>query len=262
MTNPSDDPQYITRNLEPPITLGPHRLHYQYSVTVPQTYLTLVSVLQGIAFGVLLLSVRLPTQASAAQILRFMLFDQHLYLAFLASSLLILLIWSQFIYVSMFVIWPLSTLQTALIYLVALAEVITFREIDSIPVWAAGMGLTAIVGALIRTTNLRFQEEADFVSAAAKKVWTHRQKPDALLYSGLGILWIAAAASLGVFASDLQRIALALPDVCVWLVLALTNIVLIVIIIRDVRWRQVFLTALTDESDMYIAKNGVIRYKS
>src|SRR5437660_1565134 len=55
----------ITRLHEiPTLKLGPRRFHYLYSAVLPQVHLNLVSILQGIAFAVLLLNIPLPNNIS------------------------------------------------------------------------------------------------------------------------------------------------------------------------------------------------------
>jgi len=98
----------ITRDQEqPPLTFGPKRIHYLYSVVLPQIHLTLVSVLQGIVFGVLLVSIPLPPTSSWPTILYYLL-DHYFYLPYGISSVVIIIIWIQFVEVTMFLFWPLS----------------------------------------------------------------------------------------------------------------------------------------------------------
>src|SRR5205085_8095055 len=96
----------ITRNHEiPTLTISPQRFHYYYSSVLPQIHLTLVSVLQGIAFGVLLLGIPLPHDTTRLPAFEF-LFQQYLYLPYIISSLLILSIWKQFVAACIFSTWP------------------------------------------------------------------------------------------------------------------------------------------------------------
>ena len=72
----------ITRNHEiPTLTISPQRFHYLYSAVMPQIHLTLVSVLQGIAFGVLLLGIPFPTSFES-------LFQLYFYFPYLISGII------------------------------------------------------------------------------------------------------------------------------------------------------------------------------
>lgn len=55
----------ITRGREQPsLEYGPQRIHYIYSVAIPQGYLTLFSILQGLVFSILLTDIPLPKRRS------------------------------------------------------------------------------------------------------------------------------------------------------------------------------------------------------
>lgn len=55
-------------NESPPLSLGPKRLHYQFSAALPQVHLTLVSIVQGIAFGVLFQDLPVPRRGDIAHL--------------------------------------------------------------------------------------------------------------------------------------------------------------------------------------------------
>lgn len=79
---------------------------------------------------------------------------QHFYLAYLASALVILFIWLQFVHASLNVIWPLSLVQAGLVFSLACVEVFALREIRSLPLWFIWMGVAGIIGGVIRLRNL------------------------------------------------------------------------------------------------------------
>ncbi len=119
----------------PPLRFGINRFYYLYNTSLPQLHLILISILQGLAFGVLLLDDSLlPDQFSWDAVFRFLL-QEHPYLQFIGSSLVILLVWMDFVYASLIFIWPASFLQAGLIYLIALTEILTFKEINNWLVW-------------------------------------------------------------------------------------------------------------------------------
>lgn len=247
----------ITRNQEtPPLTLGPRRLHYQYSVVLPQTTLTLVSVLQGIVFGLLLVNTPiLPTYTALSW--NFLL-QQYFYLPYIISATLILLIWQQFVSATLLGIWPSSLFQSALIFLMVLAEILTFRKIGFFSIWLFGLGCIGIIGGGTRLNNLRFISKGTFEPRPSlqKAAITLRkaQKRDGLLYISLGIvvvLW-----GLG-YNQLLQYIPL-MP----WIVLLVLIGVLLSITITYNRSRQSYLSEIVEGSDLIVLPHGVIGYES
>ncbi len=247
----------VTYNQEmPPLTAGPKRLHYQISVVLPQTTLTLVSVLQGIVFGLLLVNTPLlPTHTALSW--NFLL-QQHFYLPYIISATLILLIWQQSVSATLYLIWPSSLFQSSLVFLVILAEILTFRQIGSFSMWLFGFGCIGIIGGGTRLNNIRLLSQSSFepLPSLQKAAISFRkiQKRDGLLYISLGIvivLW-----SLG-YNQLLQYIPL-MP----WIVLLVLIVVLSWITITYDRSRQSFLRELVEGSDLIVLPGGVIGYEN
>jgi hypothetical protein len=250
----------ITRDIEsPPLKLGPRRLHYEYSVGLPQLHMTLVSVLQGLAFGVLVSRLPLPPQnASTADFL----LEQHYFLPFVASSLLILLIWQQFVFAGLFIVWPVSTLQTGLIYLITLAEILTFEVIAQISAWIVGLGFVAIVGGCIRLNNLRWQKESDYVSVKPAKTWRLSQLTDGVVYIGLGLLYVAWGWN---YESVIAALKVHLPSrvesyIDPWVPIFLALLVVVIVGIVDARFRRRFLREVAEGSDLEVTPQGTLGY--
>src|SRR5437763_10891082 len=155
-------PRIITRGHEsPPLTPGPQRLHYQFSTALPLTQLTFASVLQGVVFCWLLYNIPLPpVTASFADVFDF-IFKQHLYLPYIISSLIIIVIWNQFVHASLFVTWPLSIFQSTLLFLLTVAEMLTFGKINSpsLTPWLFGLGWVSIFGGIVRLHNVRWYHD-------------------------------------------------------------------------------------------------------
>ena len=263
----------ITYGIEtPPLTLGPRRYHYQHSVLLPQVHLILVSVLQGVAFGVLLLSIPLPTNTKWAIILPYAN-EQYFYLPYLVSSILVLLIWKQFVYASMFSIWPLNTLHVVLIYLIALVETLAFRIISvsngatlsspALALWLFWLGCVGVVGGCIRLSNLPFVGQDDFDRELSQvdakevfKIYRNSQIRDGILYLCLGFFFVA----LGIIfsqMSDMLKYSNELP----WVILGFLLSILITILLLDIFFRQSILTKITANSDLRMLPNGVLRYE-
>src|SRR5215472_9575187 len=161
-------PRVVTKGKEsPPLSFGPVRLHYQYSVGLPQMHLSFVGVLQGVVVGVLLLGLPLPDATAISdwgQFAQFVL-DQHGYLAYVVTSILILVTWAQYAQNSLYAIWPLSSGQLGLSFLLSVAELLAARAISQFGLWLIGLGAIGVIGGLIRLNNLRLQRQEDFESS-------------------------------------------------------------------------------------------------
>src|SRR5947209_19766333 len=184
----------ITRNGEtPPLTIGPRRFHYFYSTILPQIHLILVSVLHSIAFGVLLLGIPLPPDITHLPSIEFLL-QHYFYLPYVVSSLPILIIWINFALACMFSLWPLSVLQSGLIYLIALAEILSFRLISApgtkLSAWLISFGLIAIIGGCIRLNNTRLECKEDYESMDFGEVSIKGERNIGILYVGLDIVLV------------------------------------------------------------------------
>lgn len=259
-------PRIITRGKEaPPLTLGPQRLHYQFSVGLPQMHLSFVSVLQGLVFGVLLLGVPLPSASALTSWGAFAQFvlAQHGYLAYLVSSLLILVIWAQYAQNSLSAIWPLSSGQLGLSLLLAVAELLAVRAISDFGLWVIGLGAMGVIGGVIRLNNLRLQAPQDYESALLAE---RRGRPwEGLIYVGLGLL--TAAGGIGFLAlpqASLEIAGITVPQASSsieWIALGVLTVVAAGIVALDQRQRRLLLETALADSDLMVTRLGVIRYR-
>jgi hypothetical protein len=256
----------ITKGKEaPPLTFGPQRLHYQYSVGLPQMHLSFVSVLQGLVFGVLLLGVPLPNASALTDLGAFEKFvlAQHGYLAYLVSSLLILVIWAQYAQNSLSAIWPLSSGQLGLSLLLSVAELLAVRAIGDFGLWLTGLGAIGVIGGVIRLNNLRLQAPQDYESPMLAE---RRRRPwDGLIYVGLGLL--TAAGGIGFL--SLPQGSLRIAGVTVqqasssieWIALGMLSVVAAGIVALDRHQRRLLLQTALEDSDLMVTRLGVIRYR-
>ena len=257
---PPENPKYMTRETEsPPLVFGPKRVHYAYSVSLPLIHLTFVSIVQGFVLALLLQSFPLPSAASVASVANFVTFVgvQHVYLPYVISGLLVILIWKQFVQASIILIWPLSTLQIALMLLISLMEVIAFREITHFSAWLAGLGLVAIVGGFIRLNNIRVSPRSYFAAESLRRTEDAAEWRSGILYILLGIL-------VGVGAMIVHTLfdGAAVPLVAnvEWLVLGILSCLMVVVILLD---RYDLLVALRDgaqNSDLIVDHFGGVSY--
>jgi len=219
-------------------------------------------VLQGIAFGVLLLSIPLPQGITHLPSFEF-LFQQYFYLPYIISSLLILSIWKQFVAACLFATWPLSTLQIGLIYLITLAETMSFRAISvsssKLSTWLIWIGFVGVFGGCIRLNNLRLEAKEDFEAVDSYKLFLKNNRQDGILYLGSGIVVITFGLLYNLLVDMLKSdtlIAALIP----WFVYASLLLTLCLILILDIKYRQSALRLLFKNTDFAVATNGVLRY--
>lgn len=252
-----------TRELEsPPLTIGPRRLHYAFSVALPAVHLTFVSILQGVIVGQLLGTLPLPSHvqsASPAAIGSFIL-AQHAYLAYFISGALILIVWKQFVQVSLFYLWPLTITQIALMLLVASAEMIACREIEHFYGWLFGIGLIGFIGGIIRLYNIHLRNDWDYEFLDGRRRDNKIEWETGPLYCTLGAIVLVFAT-----AEHFQWLNLGLsPQAVQWIVLSvLAGLVAIVIVLDRSGTKRHIDDALgpREASDLERTGSAGIRYR-
>lgn len=260
-----------TRHDYPPLTYGPHRLHYQYSAVLPTIHLTLVSILQGLAFGVLLLGIPISDPHQIYWV-NFLLSD-YFYFPYLASSILILLIWKEFAQACVYSNWPLSAFQSGLIYSIAVPEILAFRAISiaagdnpkltptMLSGWLIGLGFVGIIGGWIRINNNRLDELTDYVSEEIARDSFKREGLEGLLYIGLGVFWALIGVVYKLFI--IFKVLINVPQINS--IMSWSIVVLILIVVSTVFWldtknRKEYLAKFIENSDLIMSRKEVIRY--
>ncbi len=153
----------ITRGKEQPsLEYGPQRLHYIYSVGIPQAYLTLFSILQGFVFSVVLASIPVPKDTQLPLIWDFTI-QKFFYLPYIISLSILILIWLHLISVTLASNWPHTFFQILLIVGLALFETVAIQNIKTLSIWLTFLGCTSVLGGtiLIRTGRLRHADDFD-----------------------------------------------------------------------------------------------------
>lgn len=274
-----DNDKVSIGGITPPLTMGPERLTYQFSVSLPQIHLTLVSVLQGVAFSLLLYSAPAPSPAACdipslrtSQIWVQGLCGQHFYLAYLISCLAIVLIWMQFVYASLFLVWPLSTLQALLMFLLSLAEVLALRNIQSTPHWLIWLGLVAVVGGFIRLRNLQLQSDKDVDQLPGSLRVFHNVERDNRFeggaYIALGCFLIGVGLFHGFITAQLSHVLTGgarhyISAVYADGILLVLSLIMIGIVFYDTLTRNGILSDLaSDTEDLEVGVRGVLRYRT
>lgn len=139
---PSDRPLHITGE----------RVVDQFAHLLPQVNLTLIGVLQGLVIGALLTHVQPPASFALRDVGRALLVH-NLYLTFIASFLVVVLIWQEYVYAFFTIHWPLLSFWVALQVLLVLPEFGMVVSIDAAGAWSFWAGVAALVGAIIRLCN-------------------------------------------------------------------------------------------------------------
>jgi hypothetical protein len=255
----------ITRNQEkPPLTMGPQRLHYIFATTLPQIYLTLLSVLQGLVFGVLLYNIPLPQNISLANIFAFSI-QQYLYLPYIVSSLVMLIVWNQFVHGILFLTWPFTVFQSSLIFLMSLAEILTFAHANLLPEWLFGLGLIAIIGAIIRFNNIRFlpnDEQQKIAPVNNYAVFSKStEKSDGVLYISVGIIVLVCSISFNAVIKAVSMFGTLFPSLIRWGILILLLLMAFGILFFDKRNRRTYLNIFISGSDLVIGPHDIIGYQ-
>lgn len=246
----------ITRGDEtPPLTIGPKRLHYQYTSALPQAHLTFVSIVQGIAFGVLIQGWPLPRQSDLAGLASF-IFAEHLYLPWIISSLVVVVIWKQFVQASLFVRYPLFTFGIFLMLLIGVAETFSFREIEHTFAWMACLGVVGIVGGLIRLANIGIMSEREWEVPGMRKDGDLHNLVGAIAFGSLGILFTATGCAL----HYMPVLAQMWPWLS-WVAIALVGCIVVGVVAYDASDSKRFLTVVLKGSDLEYAPPGSIRYR-
>jgi energy-converting hydrogenase Eha subunit C len=250
----------ITQGHESPtLLLGPQRLHYIYSESVPQIHLNLVAILQGIAFGVLILNIPVPKDFAWPGVLDFAL-KHYLYLPFITSSLIVLLAWNQYVYGAVVFIWPMSLIQSGLIFMLAVTETITFASIASLPAWLVLSGLLFFVGGLHRINNVRYHIRDQSLSPQFASALEGSQWRDGGTYVLVGGLLIAAGLTYTNVISALQSMNVQLAELYPWALNVSYLVITIASCVVFVRLRQHQLAMAVEGSDLVVLPHGQIVY--
>ena len=256
-----------TRGYEQPsLEYGPQRLHYMYSIGIPQAYLTLFSILQGVVFGVLLTTIPLPQATNLPEFWSLVL-REYCYLPYGISLGVLILIWLHQISITLTGGWPHSFLQVGLVTLLALFEVFAARTIAILPLWLCFTGCVSFVGGviLIRTGIMHLPE--DFDASLPFQRFGHSLKRSEIRrgkqYLFIGISLITLAIDYDGFVSRVNAIAPSLVTLIPWSTYLLTCILLTIIVsMRHHRGKQhrEARNAMYASTDIHI-QNGIARYR-
>lgn len=250
-------------SLTPPLNMGPHRFHYQYAAVIPQTYLTLISVLQGIVFGVLLLNFPLPKNLSIESI-RLVFVQQFFYLPYVISSMIILAIWSQLVQAILFLTWPFTPRQTTLIFFLSLLEILAFTNIGNFSIWLGGLGTIGIVGGVIRLNNigLLLKKEPNWISpmSGVSSLIEKDEKNEGLTYMGLGFFTVVLAFAVNPLTALTVQHHLP-PSFVHWFILGSYTVILTLIIVIGERDSDTLFKEIIRNSDLSLSRRRVLGYK-
>jgi hypothetical protein len=143
------------QNEERPLHMTTARVIDALSFLVPQIYLTLTSILQGIALVALISNTRYFLKFDMATIFNSFLAN-NFYLPHIASLLIIVASWNQTTAATYLVNIPINSTTTLMRFLFCIAEVIAFTNVNSVGLWLTFIGIYLLIGYTIRRQNRRF----------------------------------------------------------------------------------------------------------
>jgi hypothetical protein len=232
-----------------------------YQDALPLIHLTLISVLQAVVLTTLMEEFPLPNGSQRVPLLQFFL-GNYLYLPYIISSLLIIMIWKISVYSNAFPFWPLSTLRILFVYLITLVEILAFKEITTFPLWAIGLGCLSIIGGLSRFNNLRFFHdnnfEMQFLGKEYIQVARKRQMWNGFAYIFLGV----AIVGLGVASNIIDSQWPEYSQQFTWALLTLFFAITCLGLLNNRKSHMNFLRYIAEGTAFKVLPNGVLSDKS
>lgn len=229
----------------------------------------LVSVLQGIAFTVLLTKSIPPPPKSVFSILQpslllQWLLQQYFYLPYILTSLILIIVWMNFVYASAVFIWPPTPLQAGLIFSIAIVEVVMANSVENFPIWRSAIGLTTVIGGLIRCNNVRIFAPRDFEDPQFGEALLRKERSYGIAYIILGTVGVVSGLLYSFILSWLQSRFPGLKNVdnlLHWTFYLLILGELIIVLKVDAVNRQSLLLKLTEKTDLGVTRYGGIWQK-
>jgi hypothetical protein len=186
--------------------------------------------------------------------------QHYLYLPFIIGSLIVLLAWNQYLYAAVIFILPMSLLQSAVTFMLAVIETITFEVVASTPAWLVGSGLLFVVGGLHRINNVRYDVRDQFLSPQLGSALESSQWRDGATYILFGGLLVAAGPTYKNVITTLHSINVQLAELYPWAVYVSFLVVTAASCIVYVRLRQHQLAMAVEGFDLVVLPHGQIIY--
>lgn len=217
----------------PPLKIGAKRLAIQFSTLLPQVNLTLISVLQGMALGVLIGQFKTVSPLSFPEIL-----------FYIDSVLVIAIIWHLYANAFLTFIWPFSGKHTLLQFALATVESFAFNSIANPALWVLGLSGTALIGALIRWVNTKILSSANYeredvyiLDVKTERIAAKQLFATGLILSVVGGIHLIADWQQSQYLNQLNiTVALGAAVICILLLLMADNPMPIQNIFRDSSW--------------------------
>lgn len=231
-----------------------------YQDALPLIHLTLLSVLQGVALTTLMEGFPLPNGSQRVPLLQFFL-GNYLYLPYIVSSLLIILIWKLSVYANVFPVWPLSTLRILFLFLGTLVEILTFKVITTFPLWVIGLGCLSIIHGLSRFNNLRFFHVNNFEMRFLRNEYIQRYRKwqmwNGFAYLFLGVVVVGLGISSNVIDNQWPEYS----QQFTWALLAFLVATMCLGLFNSRRTHMIFLRYVAEGSAFIVLPNGILSYK-
>jgi hypothetical protein len=149
----------MTSSTTPPpgyeLDITGQRMVQQFSTLLPQVHLTLVSILQGLALVVLFTNTKPPAGFSWNDITS-ALYAHHWYVPHIASLLMVVTAWIEYVYGIFYLHWPVKSLWVTLQFLIVVPEVAAFSSVDQIGPWMLWLGILSLFGGAFTFINRLF----------------------------------------------------------------------------------------------------------
>lgn len=258
---------FITREHEqPPLEYGPQRLHYMYSVGIPQAYLTLFSILQGLIFSILLTAIPLPQELNRLEIWS-LLSRHYLLLPYLISLGIVILIWLHLVSITLTGGWSHSFFQVGLVTLLTAFEVCLARSITIPSLWLFLAGCIGIMGGIILIRTGIMQRPEDFHASLPFQNFGSSLKLSEIsrgkYYIFIGFFLIIFGLAYNTLLLVLKRHNIYSINLIPWVVYILTFMLLCISVVfhayRKKSHRKIR-EAMYESTDISIQK-GIARYK-
>lgn len=129
----------VPRNANRIYKIGPARTTLYLNDFVPQVYLTLISVLQGVVLAVLIDAFRFDFGES----------NPAIYAYIFSSFLIIVAFWYAYLSAVLDGRWPFHIVDTLLFFAAATAQAVAVKNVSTPPYWCSAMAVMCLVIGLI-----------------------------------------------------------------------------------------------------------------
>jgi hypothetical protein len=144
------------------VPIGPRRLHSKIEPTFGSIYLTLLSIIQSVALGLLAVEFNNATNAAVGQSL-------SRWILIFVSFVILVLVWHSYLDGLLSVYWHPTIVDSLLPFGIGMCECILVTSTADPPKWFLCCAFLSILGALVNLNSLISTRTAFFESTHAKR---------------------------------------------------------------------------------------------